>query len=102
MPRFALKFLRLFLLSKIFIKIVSFSLFLNFSSSQKRARSARPPGMSSPVPFKRLVSFTLVGAGIGFYVQNRYERQFRDAQYDRFARFLEEQDGEKTGKRLKK
>jgi|TARA_X000001036_G_scaffold229796_1_gene214698 hypothetical protein len=58
--------------------------------------------MSSPVPFKRLVSFTLVGAGIGFYVQNRYERQFRDAQYDRFARFLEEQDGEKTGKRLKK
>ena len=53
--------------------------------------------MSSPVPFKRLVSFTLVGAGIGFYVQNRYERQFRDAQYDRFARFLDAQDGEKTG-----
>lgn len=43
-----------------------------------------------PTSLKTLVSFTLVGAGIGFYVQNYYERKFRDAQYERFSKFIDE------------
>jgi hypothetical protein len=45
-----------------------------------------------PTSLKTLVSFTLVGAGIGFYVQNYYERKFRDAQYERFTKFLDEKE----------
>ena len=46
----------------------------------------------SQTSLKTLVSFTLVGAGIGFYVQNYYERKFRDAQYERFTNFVEEKE----------
>jgi len=45
-----------------------------------------------PTSLKTLVAFTLVGAGIGFYVQNYYERKFRDAQYERFTKFLDEKE----------
>jgi len=58
--------------------------------------------MSSPTPsLKALVSFTLVGAGVGFYVQNYYETKFRDAQYERYTRFLEEENLKKTKTKTK-
>ena len=55
-----------------------------------------------PTSLKTLVSFTLVGAGIGFYVQNYYERKFRDAQYERFTRFLDEKEAAQKKKKKEK
>jgi len=56
----------------------------------------------SQTSLKTLVSFTLVGAGIGFYVQNYYERKFRDAQYERFTKFLEEKEAAQKKKKKEK
>ena len=56
----------------------------------------------SQTSLKTLVSFTLVGAGIGFYVQNYYERKFRDAQYERFTKFLDEKEKAAAAQKQKK
>jgi len=52
-----------------------------------------------PAPVSRIAAFVLIGAGIGFYVQDILEREHRAKQLEAYERYLERTAKTTTKKR---